>query len=107
MSESISQCNAIRNIGNTEYNNSATVTIKTSSGTVVVGPSNKCNVLVVSFTLAGGPRFYSKRTIRRGYPLVNGKLPAANWLGDAKDTQHLTNLRIVTDGGRKPGDIVA
>jgi cell wall-associated NlpC family hydrolase len=43
----------------------------------------------------------------RGYPLVGGKAPVANWLGDAKDTQHLTNLGIITDGKLKPGDIVA
>src|SRR5205814_91449 len=42
----------------------------------------------------------------RGYPLINGKPPAANWLGDARDRQHLANISIVT-GSMRPGDIVA
>ena len=39
--------------------------------------------------------------------MVGGKAPVANWLGDSGDRQHLRNQAIVTDGTRRPGDIVA
>jgi hypothetical protein len=100
--------NAILNIGNPQYANSATVAIQTNTGTLVIGPSNKCNVLVGStYARGAGLGFIPNGQSGRGYPLVGGKLPVANWLGDAQNRQHLTNLAIVTDGSLKPGDIVA
>jgi RHS repeat-associated protein len=100
--------NAILNIGNPQFANSARVVIRTQTGIVIIGPSNKCNVLVgYAHALGAGLGFIPNGQSGRGYPLVGGKLPVANWLGDARDRQHLTNLAIVTDGSLKPGDIVA
>ena len=101
--------NAILNIGNSEYANSSTVAIKTGRGTLVIGSSNKGNVLVGSAIGRGAGLGFipNGQANSRGYPLVGGQLPAANWLGDAQNKQHLTNLGIVTDGSVRPGDIVA
>jgi RHS repeat-associated protein len=104
--------NAILNIGNYSFSESGTVTIGTAHGkiTLTYGPStnNKCNVLVAEAHADGAGLGFIKNGNRgRGYPLVGGKAPVADWLGDAKDRQHLTNLGIITDGTLKPGDIVA
>jgi len=101
--------NAILNIGNSQYADSATVRISTGQGTIVIGAGSKCNVLVGSAVGRGAGLGFipNGQANSRGYPLVGGQLPAANWLGDAQNRQHLTNLAIVTDGNLRPGDIVA
>jgi RHS repeat-associated protein len=97
--------NAILNIGYEAYADSATVTIRDHNGVgVTIGPSNKCNVLVASTFVQGAGLNWLRNG--RGYPLTNGTAPAANWLGDAGNRQHLSNLAIV-HGSLRPGDIVA
>ena len=104
--------NAILNIGNTNFSEQGSVTIGTANGGITIGfgpgTSNKCNVFVAgAYADGAGLDFVKNGGSRRGYPLVGGKPPAANWLGDSRDTQKLTNLGIVTDGSLRPGDIVA
>jgi RHS repeat-associated protein len=101
--------NAILNIGNSDYANSGTVSIRTRRGTVIVGEGqNKCNIFVASTHARGAGLGFRRNGGRgRGYPLVGERAPAANWLGDSRDRQHLTNLPIVTDGSFLPGDIAA
>jgi RHS repeat-associated protein len=104
--------NAILNIGNSNFSEQGTVTIGSANGGVTVafgpGTSNKCNVFVAGTYADGAGLDFTRNGRRgRGYPLVGGQPPVANWLGDAKDRQHLTNLAIVTDGSLRPGDIVA
>jgi cell wall-associated NlpC family hydrolase len=97
--------NAILNIGNQAYSDSATVSIRDNNGVgVTIGPSNKCNVLVASTYVKGAGLNWLRNG--RGYPMTNGTAPAANWLGDSRDRQHLANISIV-NGGMRPGDIVA
>ncbi|HKB66328.1 MAG TPA: RHS repeat-associated core domain-containing protein [Pyrinomonadaceae bacterium] len=103
---------AILNIGNTHFSEQGSVTIGTANGgiTIAFGPSmsNKCNVFVAgAFADGAGLNFVNNGASSRGYPLVGGKPPAANWLGDSRDKKKLTNLGIVTDGSLRPGDIVA
>jgi RHS repeat-associated protein len=104
--------NAILNIGNSNFSEQGSVTIGSANGgiTIAFGPgtSNKCNVFVAgAYADGAGLDFVKNGGSRRGYPLIGGLPPVADWLGDAKDRQHLTNLAIVTDGSLKPGDIVA
>jgi len=97
--------NAILNIGNQAFADSATIEIRDHNGVgIKIGPSNKCNVLVASTFVQGAGLNWLKNG--RGYPLMNGAAPAANWLGDARNRQHLANLAIV-HGRLRPGDIVA
>ena len=100
--------NAVLNIGNPAYADSATLTVSTRGGSFTIGAGSKCNCLVASAGAQGaGLGFIRNGRKGRGFPLIGGLPPAANWLGDAKDRQHLTNLGIVTDGSLRPGDIVA
>jgi RHS repeat-associated protein len=97
--------NAVLNIGNQSYADSATVSIRDNNGAgITIGPSNKCNILVAETYVKGAGLNWLKNG--RGYPMVNGAAPAANWLGDARDRQHLANIAIV-QGSLRPGDIVA
>jgi hypothetical protein len=104
--------NAILNIGNSDFSEQGSVTIGGANGglTITFGPSesNKCNVFVAGTHADGaGLNFVTNGRRGRGYPLIGGQPPVANWLGDANDRQHLTNLAVVRDGSLRPGDIVA
>ncbi len=100
---------AILNIGNSDYATSATVTIRDRNGTgITIGEGNKCNVFVAGAHVAAGINFKANGSRGRGYPLTSdNKPPAANWLGDRRDVQHLSNLPVQGDGSLRVGDIVA
>lgn len=100
--------NAILNVGNPDYANSSTVTIGTRTGTVTIGSGqNKCNIFVASTHARGAGLGFNRngQPDSRGFPLINGRAPVANWLGDARDRQNLTNLGVVTDGSLRPGGV--
>lgn len=97
--------NAILNIGNAAFADSATVTITDNKGVgITIGAGSKCNILVASTYVKGAGLNWLKNG--RGYPITNKTAPAANWLGDSKNRQHLANISIV-HGRMRPGDIVA
>lgn len=103
--------NAILNVGNSkEFSNDSTITVKDSKGNqFTIGPGNKCNILpAYAHGVGAGLDFIQNGQSGRGYPLTEGDVPpAANYLGDKNDTQHLANLPIVKDGTLRIGDIVA
>lgn len=102
--------NAILNIGNPNFMNTGTVRIRTSTATVEIGSGqNKCNIFVAFTHARGAGLGFTANGQRdsRGFPLIGGKAPVANWLGDSKDRQKITNLGVVTDGSLRPGDVVA
>lgn len=69
--------------------------------------SYKCNIFVAAAYVNGGHlNFISNGQKGSGFPLTDGAAPAANYLGDARDGQKLSNLGIVTSA-MQPGDIVA
>ena len=100
--------NAILNIGNAKYSEAGTVTIGTGDQAITFGPStsNKCNVLVAGAHADGaGLGFIKNGKTGKGYPLTDDAPPVANYLGDKRDSKHLTNLSVVTT--LRVGDIVA
>jgi len=103
--------NAILNVGNTDFSDQGTVTIgKVKGHKLTYGPSpdSKCNVFVAgAYADGAGLGFVRQGANGRGYPLADGKVPAANWLGDKNDAKHLTNIPVITNPTLRIGDIVA
>jgi hypothetical protein len=97
---------AINNIGNAGFGDASSHKIDDQKGNIVSinTGQNKCNIFVAAAYIYAGLRFTENG--KGGFPLMNGKIPVANWLGDSKDRMNLTNLPIITNGMR-PGDIVA
>lgn len=100
--------NAILYTNGNSFADSQSVKVTKDGTSFTIGAGqNKCNIFVANaYGVGAGLGFIKNGATGRGYPLIGGKPPAANFLGDAKDRQHLTNLGIVTDG-LKVGDIVA
>ncbi|MBK8147632.1 MAG: RHS repeat-associated core domain-containing protein [Acidobacteria bacterium] len=91
---------AINHIGDTDYRDETSLN---ATGGPYSG--NKCNLFVgITINNATSGAAVLGKT---GYPLVGGKYPAANWLGDSRDVQRLRNIPVVTDGSLRMGDIVA
>jgi hypothetical protein len=105
---------AILNVGNGRFNNNVSTSVQDSNGKSIQiegssqDESFKCNIFVAAAHVEGGHvNFKDNAAKGAGFPLVNGKAPATNWLGDKQDQQHLSNLKIVTDNSLKPGDVIA
>jgi RHS repeat-associated protein len=82
--------NAILNIGNPRFANNASVTIRASGFTVKIGGGSKCNIFVAAtHAEGGGLGFIKNGGAGRGFPLLGGVPPAANWLGDKDDRKIL------------------
>ncbi len=91
---------AINHIGDTDYRDGTSLN---ATGGPYSG--NKCNLFVgITINTATSRAAVLGKT---GYPLVGGKYPVANWLGDSRDMQKLRNIPVVTDGSLRMGDIVA
>jgi RHS repeat-associated protein len=105
--------NAILNVGNTMFADASTTVV--SKSITIRGskehPTSKCNVLVAfAHGIGAGLHFIANGSHGRGYPLTKGGVPpAANYLGDKNDTQHLTNIPVIKDGilHLQIGDIIA
>lgn len=104
---------AILNVGNQIYRNDVSVNVPDKKGTnVFIGgtpkeKSPKCNIfLAASYIIGGGLLYKGNDRKGSGFPLFNGYPPAANWLGDIRNIQKISNFDIVKDGTKKPGDII-